>query len=760
MGIVQTLAPLALRQLIAGACDAVGFKAGDKVADAVVGFLVERFTDHSQRLTVALHAANDNAWKALEIALAGESLWDRCQAVIARSEDKAFGRQVRAFLDATPLAGLPSHGLEFRQACLQELRAARKAKLLTIGNLNPRQLAEQTGAFARFADSHALLEAEWRSVGNVAEELRRAGYPNLGRFVAMRPAEGLSLLVVATRYFFRRAVEDDPKLFQGLALAQLERFGKVQEQGFASLEAALAQRGDRLEELLGDVRVVVVETHAAVLDIQSQIQGQREEVRQTRQAVLKLLEQYQLQRRELRPGDSLSIRDDSERQLVKQLVGRYRSLPEADRKRVPALLNAIGKLEVVAGDFEAAQRDFEQVTTLTKDAGVQAEAHFNVYRAAVERREWDAALQAFLQATRLDAKRFAPFPVGKYHPERILGAGGFGVAFLCKHKYMEAHVVVKALTAEDLGRDADKVFTEAQVLRELDHSAIIRISDCGYVDSGSRSRPFLVMDYFEGMTLEEHVKQHGPLPANDLIAVARQVAAGLQAAHSKGILHRDVKPANLLVRKEKVGWRVKVIDFGLALRQSAERNTIVKGKPACTILATSIAGTLDYAAPEQLGRLREMSASPASDVYGFAKTCCFALFQTTQLLPKHWQSIPTLVAEVLERCLDEDPKKRPQGFAEIIRLLGGMVASPVMSAPQRAETAEEEAIQEPPKRRALPATARRRRPGWLLLIGAGIGWSQSPWWWFSWGESAGGRGLTPSRERRSLTLGTRGTYWW
>src|SRR4051812_1776227 len=103
MVLVQTLSVLALRQVVGGACAALGVK---ESGEAVVGFLTERFTDHSQRLTVALKTANDNAWKALEIALAGDSLWDRCKVLAARSEDKAFAQQVRAFLDAAPLPEL------------------------------------------------------------------------------------------------------------------------------------------------------------------------------------------------------------------------------------------------------------------------------------------------------------------------------------------------------------------------------------------------------------------------------------------------------------------------------------------------------------------------------------------------------------------------------------------------------------------------------------------------------------------------------
>ena len=241
------------------------------------------------------------------------------------------------------------------------------------------------------------------------------------------------------------------------------------------------------------------------------------------------------------------------------------------------------------------------------DAKAKAEAHFNAYQTELERRDFDAAMKEFIEAIKLDAKRYAPFPVGKYHPLRILGAGGFGTAFLCRHKYMNAEVVVKALHLDALGRDTEKVFTEAQVLRQLDHPAIIRISECGYVDATTKGRPHIIMDYFHGQTLEGFVKEHGPFAVEDLLAIARQAAEGLQAAHSAKILHRDVKPANLLVRKEVTGWKVKIIDFGLAMPQKvAERNQ--KSSTANqkqTMIGSSIAGTLDYGAPEQLGRRNE-----------------------------------------------------------------------------------------------------------------------------------------------------------
>jgi uncharacterized protein (TIGR03067 family) len=716
MSIFISLSSFALRQLVEGACATPGVKEG---SEAVVGFLAERFTDHSQRLARALQTASDNAWKALEIALAGDSLWDRCKAAVARAEDRAFARQVRAFLDATPLPELPGE-TEFRQKCLEELRAARKGRALTAGSLDPRQLAEGTASFARFSDPTSLLDAEWRSVVGLAGQVKEAGFPSLAWLLAQRPRQGTPVLVAGVRYFFRRAVEEDPKLFQGLSFAKLEALGEAQEKGFASLSAALAQRGERLEELLVGVQAVVVQTHSAVLDLQGQIKGQGEQIGQIGQAVMKLLEQHQLQRREVRPGDSLSIRNEGERQLVKQLVARYRSLPEGERQNVPSLLNAIGKLEVVAGDFNQAQKDFQQVATMVDDTKAKAEAHFNAYQAALERRDLDAALKEFIEAVKLDGKRYAPFPVGKYHPVRILGAGGFGTAFLCRHKYMNADVVVKALHPGALGRDTDKVFTEAQVLRQLDHPAVIRISECGYVDAAGRGRPHLIMDYFQGQTLEAHVKEHGPLPVEDLLAVARQVAEGLQAAHGGKVLHRDVKPANLLVRKEDTGWKVKIIDFGLAMAQKAvetsRKASTVRQQE--TMIGSSIAGTLDYGAPEQMGRRKE-PVGPYSDVYGWAKTCCYALFQTTHPLMKHWKSVPEPLAELLEKCLEEDPRQRPAGFAEVLKGLDtGVVSSaPAPVVPEEGFGFESRAVAAP----RVTTTRKKPRKSLLPWVLGGVG---------------------------------------
>src|SRR5262249_40375351 len=156
-----------------------------------------------------------------------------------------------------------------------------------------------------------------------------------------------------------------------------------------------------------------------------------------------------------------------------------RSLPPDQRRQMPALLNGLGKLEMAAGDFQGAASDFRAAAILVREPSAQAEATFNAYRAELEKRDWESALRSLLAAAQRHPARFAPFPFEKYVPRRILGAGGFGVAFLCEHSFLKAPVVVKTLADGDLDRDVNTVFAEAQTLSKVNHPCIIRMQDCG-----------------------------------------------------------------------------------------------------------------------------------------------------------------------------------------------------------------------------------------------------------------------------------------
>src|SRR5262249_49618113 len=284
-----------------------------------------------------------------------------------------------------------------------------------------------------------------------------------------------------------------------------------------------------------DKRMAV--THGAVLDVQAEQHRHGRQLEDLYRAVVDLKRRFDLDAVEVRPGDSMALSGDTERKLVKEVLARYRALPETEQRRLPALLNSLAQLEVAAGDLAGADQDFRRVAEAVTDPAARAQVHHNRFAAALEKQDFAAALEPLREAARLAPERFAPCPPAKYEPEAILGVGGFGIALLCRNRHSGVRVVVKTLRQEALERHVSDVFREARVLEELDHPAIIRVRDCDYADAG-QTRPFVVMDYFDGPTLADHVGRHGPLPPEELLVLARLVAEALQGARARGLLRR------------------------------------------------------------------------------------------------------------------------------------------------------------------------------------------------------------------------------
>src|SRR5207247_54595 len=116
-------------------------------------------------------------------------------------------------------------------------------------------------------------------------------------------------------------------------------------------------------------------------------------------------------------------------------------------------------------------------------------------------------------------------------PIQILGAGGFGVAFLCRHRIAGGLRVLKALRVDDLSpATAEQIIREAKAMEDVQHESVVRLFDCAYADA-ERTRPYLVMEHFDGMTLADYVKCNGPLTQRETLDLARRIAEGLLAAH-------------------------------------------------------------------------------------------------------------------------------------------------------------------------------------------------------------------------------------
>ncbi|HWZ87749.1 MAG TPA: serine/threonine-protein kinase [Polyangiaceae bacterium] len=187
----------------------------------------------------------------------------------------------------------------------------------------------------------------------------------------------------------------------------------------------------------------------------------------------------------------------------------------------------------------------------------------------------------------------------RYDVERVVGTGGTGVVYAVRHTSLGKRFALKTLRA-DLSSDAElatRFIQEARTAASVEHPGLVEITDFGRLPSG---QAYFVMEYLEGQSLNEVLRAAGRLPVRRAVAIARQIAEALAAAHQRNIVHRDLKPGNIHVGVS--GERVKIIDFGLARVTGSSRLT----------QAGIVFGTAHYMSPEQaLGG----PAEPRSDLY-------------------------------------------------------------------------------------------------------------------------------------------------
>ncbi len=261
---------------------------------------------------------------------------------------------------------------------------------------------------------------------------------------------------------------------------------------------------------------------------------------------------------------------------------------------------------------------------------------------------------------------------GKYTLEQELGRGGFGITFKATHRYLGQFVVIKTLN-ESLRRDPkfaefDRKFQdEARRLASCVHPNIVRVSDF-FVEDG---QPYMVMDYIAGQNLGDVVGTNNPLPENLAILYITQIGAALKAVHQKGLLHRDVKPQNIILRQNT--QEVVLIDFGISREftngvTQSHTNMVSDG----------------YAPPEQY--FAQGKYTPATDVYGLAATLytlltarvpVAAILRTSQPMPSPRDLRPelsTTVSQAVMRGMTVEAQNRPASVDEWLSLLRGQGA--------------------------------------------------------------------------------------
>ena len=258
-----------------------------------------------------------------------------------------------------------------------------------------------------------------------------------------------------------------------------------------------------------------------------------------------------------------------------------------------------------------------------------------------------------------------PTDLGRYRLDRTLGSGGMAIVYLAHDRELGRAVAVKLL-ADNLANDPtfrDRFLREAQLAAPLSHPNVVRVYDSGQDDD---CRPYIVMEYVEGGSLADALARDGALSPARVVAVARDCCSGLAYAHAAGLVHRDLKPQNLLL---DLDGRVKIADFGIA-------RTLDDG--TSLTLTGSVLGTAGYLAPEQAGGAQ---VTAAADIYGLGVTLHQLATGTMPGLDAS-QPLPDPLRSAVAGCLDPDPARRPSAEA-----LAAMLDEPATLVAPRAATA-------------------------------------------------------------------------
>lgn len=223
------------------------------------------------------------------------------------------------------------------------------------------------------------------------------------------------------------------------------------------------------------------------------------------------------------------------------------------------------------------------------------------------------------QVDKLQRGKHKGFRLGKYRLRELLGKGGMSSVYLAEHTLMRRRCAIKVLPIKKVNDSSylARFFREAQAVASLDHPNIVRAYDIDKEVEKNQEIHFLVMEYVKGRSLHEVVKEDGPLSFEDAAEFGRQAALGLEHAHQSGLVHRDVKPGNLL--QDQTGT-VKVLDLGLA------RFAEVAGSDEAPLTVAhdeKVLGTADYLSPEQA--LDSHLVDNRADIYSLGCSLYFAL---------------------------------------------------------------------------------------------------------------------------------------
>ncbi len=331
---------------------------------------------------------------------------------------------------------------------------------------------------------------------------------------------------------------------------------------------------------------------------------------------------------------------------------------------------------------------------------------------------------------------------GKYRILAKIGEGGMGAVYKAEHvRFGELRALKVLGPGHDRNRELLRRFElEAVNTRRLQHPHVVRVED---IDTTEDGHPFMVMEFIEGRSLMNVIEEEGPLSARRTCTIVKQVASALDAAHGLGLIHRDIKPHNILLLATSQGEQAKVLDFGIAKMKDLQFETTAA---VSFTRDGAILGTPHYMSPEQAAGKRGSELDGRSDIYSLGVTMyemltCnlpFKTKSTMEMVRAHMEKAPTPIdavrpglqipkplSELVMSCLEKDPEKRPRNAATLIAVIEG--CEPSLSTP--AAVASRHASSGPGARAVsstaitipMPSmSAQWRRPRYLLPPAAAL----------------------------------------
>jgi serine/threonine-protein kinase len=304
--------------------------------------------------------------------------------------------------------------------------------------------------------------------------------------------------------------------------------------------------------------------------------------------------------------------------------------------------------------------------------------------------------------------------VGSYRLTQFIAEGGMGVVYLAEpaDNFFRRQAAVKLIRADLDPKQYRRFRREVQILADLKHPNLVFLYEAGRIADG---RPYLAMEYVEGENLRDWQMRRGVMPLPMIIEVVKQAGAGLSVAHEAGIIHRDIKPGNIIISENGGQLTVKVLDFGIATR---------KDDGSEMSRTQGVIGTVLYMSPEQLQGKRRDELTPASDIYSLGLTVYELLTgqpaisgdSQAEIITKHLHLMPTppsqlrpdlripaAIDRVVMKALAKDPKERYQSAPDF--------AAELEAARREAAAWNEGAGEMPPPQPAPPpATIEAEKP--------------------------------------------------